>query len=61
MGEPIDTEGLAADVKEAVKSVTVIEWLKDSVQRVVLPYEGKEGKGQGGQAAEGREPAVAAA
>ncbi|EFJ43644.1 hypothetical protein VOLCADRAFT_96204 [Volvox carteri f. nagariensis] len=38
VGQPFEREELLEDVRETVKSVTVIEWLKDNIKREVLPY-----------------------
>ncbi len=37
--QPFDRQELLDDVRETVKSVTVIEWLKDNIKREVLPYD----------------------
>ncbi|PNH03095.1 hypothetical protein TSOC_010890 [Tetrabaena socialis] len=37
--QPFDRSEMMEDVRETVKSVTVIEWLKDNVKREVRPYD----------------------
>ncbi|KAG2424094.1 hypothetical protein HXX76_014769 [Chlamydomonas incerta] len=44
VGQPFDREDMLEDVRETVKSVTVIEWLKDNVKRHVLPYTAADDK-----------------
>ncbi|GIL80615.1 hypothetical protein Vretifemale_9953 [Volvox reticuliferus] len=59
VGQPFEREELLEDVRETVKSVTVIEWLKDNIKREVLPYNSDENAAAGKEQAQ-REPVGAA-
>ncbi|GLC38424.1 hypothetical protein PLESTB_001579600 [Pleodorina starrii] len=52
VGQPFEREELLEDVRETVKSVTVIEWLKDNIKREVLPYNSDK-SGAGAEAGSG--------
>ncbi|KAG2486398.1 hypothetical protein HYH03_014975 [Edaphochlamys debaryana] len=59
VGTEFDREELMEDVRETVKSVTVIEWLKDNVRRVVIPYNGTEADAVSTGQEGGRQPVAA--
>ncbi|GIL63299.1 hypothetical protein Vafri_17396 [Volvox africanus] len=61
VGQPFEREELLEDVRETVKSVTVIEWLKDNIKREVLPYNhnNSDGNAAAGTGQSQREPVAA--